>query len=99
LVIAFETVFEDKKRSVDLVDSAGAVRAILNEQAGAVRAVLEKWSAARAMTAKRQAPKAPAEARADAASERRAADVIPRSDKQYNEYTRFIRRLLRVSQI
>jgi hypothetical protein len=45
-------------------DIAGAVRAILNEQAGAVRAVLEKWSAARAMTAKAKTPTAPAEARA-----------------------------------
>jgi hypothetical protein len=52
------------KRGLSPRDIAGAVRAILNEQAGAVRAVLEKWSAARAMTAKGQAPKTPTEARA-----------------------------------
>jgi hypothetical protein len=52
------------KRGLSPRDIAGAVRAIMNEQAGAVRAVLEKWSAARAMTAKRQTPKAPTEGRA-----------------------------------
>jgi hypothetical protein len=51
------------KRGLSPRDIAGAVRAILNEQVGAVRAVLEKWNAARAVTAKRQAPKAPTEGR------------------------------------
>jgi hypothetical protein len=52
------------KRGLSPRDIAGAIRAILNEQAGAVRAVLEKWNAARAVTAKGKAPKAPSEGRA-----------------------------------
>jgi hypothetical protein len=51
------------KRGLSPRDIAGAVRAIREEQAGAVRAVLERWNAAKAAAARRQAPKDPAETR------------------------------------